>query len=114
MNRNELFQNLESWLQQHGFVYEADSAANAVTFDFTGSAGDWACEIICEEEPSMLQIICRLPVRVPGSHRQSSGRPRWEKRKGSASAGLFSSGVGKSPGGLEPPFRTLQTRADFK
>lgn len=65
MNRDELFQGLEAWLKGEDIKYEADTRAGSVTFDLVGSQGEWSCQIICEDKPSLLQIMCRLPVRVP-------------------------------------------------
>jgi hypothetical protein len=65
MNRDQLFQQLQTWLEHKGIDFKVDSAASAVTFDIVGSSGEWPCSLVCEDDPVMLQVICRLPVRVP-------------------------------------------------
>jgi len=64
MNRSELFNEVKSWLEAGNISFAADDEA---TFRFRVNAdnGLFDLRLLCENEPTMLQVYCPVPVRIP-------------------------------------------------
>lgn len=64
MTANHLATVVSRYLTSLDITFEEDRDGHAFHFDVTTSL-DWRCVILIEEDPLALQVICRLPVRIP-------------------------------------------------
>ena len=64
MNRQELFNEVKSWLEAEKLAFTADDEA---TFRLQINADNclFQVRLQCEDEPPLLQVICTLPMKVP-------------------------------------------------
>jgi hypothetical protein len=64
MNRTGLYSEVKNWLEAGKISFDADDEA---TFRFRINAdnGLFDVRLLCEDEPTILQAFCSVPVRIP-------------------------------------------------
>lgn len=65
MNCIELFNEVRSWLEAEKFSFLADDEHTCFQLRMNLDHGLVPVRLLCEELPTMLQVICTLPVKVP-------------------------------------------------
>lgn len=73
MNRTELFNEVKGWLEAERLAHDANEDAARVQLCMSLETGLVEIHIICEESPSMLQVIGVLPVKVPKDKMTAAG-----------------------------------------
>jgi hypothetical protein len=65
MHRQELFNEVKTWLKDEKLAFSADP--DDATFDgqMNTESGLVEVRMVCEESPAILQVVCALPLRVP-------------------------------------------------
>jgi hypothetical protein len=64
MNRSELVNEVKNWLESGEIAFTADDEA-IFRFRVNADNGLFDVRLLCEDEPTMLQVYCPVPVRIP-------------------------------------------------
>jgi hypothetical protein len=65
MNRSELFNAVKSWLEAGKISFVADHEEKTFRFRVNADNGLFDVRLLCEDEPTVLQALSPVPVRIP-------------------------------------------------
>lgn len=72
MNRAELFIEVKSWLEAGKITFTSEGE-EGFRFRVNGDHGLLDVRLICEDEPSLLQAFCPMPIRIPPNKVSETG-----------------------------------------
>jgi len=73
MNRAELFNEVKGWLEAERLAFVANEEDARLQLFMNLETGLSQIHLICEESPSMLQVVGALPVKVPQNKIAAAG-----------------------------------------
>lgn len=73
MNCTELFNEVRSWLEAEKLGFQTNEERVSFQLRMNLDHGLIPVRLVCEESPTMLQVVCSLPVKVPEEKMPSTG-----------------------------------------